>query len=112
MQDREVLSEGYRHRNKVLGPYDIFLIIGIISTNAIYSVTSGTLDIIGSVAAVTGVLCVVLVAKGSIWNYLFGLVNVSLYAFSCISLTQSFIWSKVCAFVTSKRINAISTDLK
>lgn len=80
MQDREVLSEGYRHRNKVLGPYDIFLIIGIISTNAIYSVTSGTLDIIGSVAAVTGVLCVVLVAKGSIWNYLFGLVNVSLYA--------------------------------
>lgn len=80
MQDREVLSEGHRHRNKVLGPYDIFLIIGIISTNAIYSVTSGTLDIIGSVAAVTGVLCVVLVAKGSIWNYLFGLVNVSLYA--------------------------------
>lgn len=80
MQDREVLSEGYRHRNKVLGPYDIFLIIGIISTNAIYSVTSGTLDIIGSFAAVTGVLCVVLVAKGSIWNYLFGLVNVSLYA--------------------------------
>lgn len=28
----------------------------------------------------SGVLCVVLVARGNIWNYLFGLVNVSLYA--------------------------------
>jgi nicotinamide mononucleotide transporter len=41
---------------------------------------TGTLDIIGSLAGITGVLCVVLVAKGSIWNYLFGVVNVSLYA--------------------------------
>ena len=42
---------------------------------------TGTLDLLGSVAAITGVLCVVLVAKGSIWNYLFGLMNVSLYAY-------------------------------
>ena len=39
------------------------------------------MDVLGSMAAITGVLCVVLVAKGSIWNYLFGLVNVSLYAY-------------------------------
>ena len=26
-------------------------------------------------------LCVVLVAKGSIWNYLFGIINVSMYAY-------------------------------
>jgi nicotinamide mononucleotide transporter len=38
-------------------------------------------DVIGSITAITGVLCVVLVAKGSIMNYLFGLVNVSLYAY-------------------------------
>ena len=38
------------------------------------------MDVLGSVAGITGVLCVVLVAKGSIWNYAFGLVNVSLYA--------------------------------
>ena len=67
--------------NKVLNAYDWFLIIGVIASNIIYSVLSGNIDIIGSVAGIAGVLCVVLVAKGSIWNYLFGLVNVSMYAY-------------------------------
>ena len=67
-------------KNKVLSLYDWFLIVGVIASNIIYSVMTGTLDVLGSVAGITGVLCVVLVAKGSIWNYLFGLVNVSLYA--------------------------------
>lgn len=67
-------------RNKVLSFYDWFLIAGVIISNVIYSVLTGTLDVMGSVASVTGVLCVVLVAKGSIWNYAFGIVNVSLYA--------------------------------
>ena len=65
---------------KILSLYDWFLIAGVIISNVIYSIMTGTLDVIGSVAGITGVLCVVLVAKGSIWNYLFGLVNVSLYA--------------------------------
>ena len=68
-------------KNKVLSYYDWFLITGVIVSNIIYSVLTGEIDVIGSVAAVAGVLCVVLVAKGSIWNYLFGLVNVSLYAY-------------------------------
>ena len=67
--------------NKVLSLYDWFLIVGVISSNVIYSMMTGTLDVLGSLAGITGVLCVVLVAKGSIWNYLFGLVNVSLYAY-------------------------------
>lgn len=67
--------------NKVLSLYDWFLIAGVIASNIIYSLMTGTLDLLGSVAGITGVLCVVLVAKGSIWNYAFGLVNVSLYAF-------------------------------
>ena len=67
-------------KNKVLSLYDWFLIVGVIASNIIYSVMTGTLDVLGSVAGITGVLCVVLVTKGSIWNYLFGLVNVSLYA--------------------------------
>ena len=67
-------------RNKVLTGYDWFLIAGVIVTNIIYSVLTGTTDVVGSIAGITGVLCVVLVAKGSIWNYAFGLVNVSLYA--------------------------------
>lgn len=66
---------------KVLSLYDWLLIAGVISSNIIYSIMTGTLDAVGSLAGITGVLCVVLVAKGSIWNYLFGLVNVSLYAY-------------------------------
>ena len=67
--------------NKVLSLYDWFLIAGVIVFNVVYSLLTGTMDVLGSMAAITGVLCVVLVAKGSIWNYLFGLVNVSLYAY-------------------------------
>ena len=67
-------------KNKVLSLYDWFLIVGVLVSNVVYSVLTGTLDVVGSVAGITGVMCVVLVAKGSIWNYAFGLVNVSLYA--------------------------------
>lgn len=66
--------------NKLLSLYDWFLIVGVIASNILYSILSGTLDILGSIAGISGVLCVVLVAKGSIWNYAFGLINVSLYA--------------------------------
>ena len=68
-------------KNRVLNAFDWFLIAGIIATSVVYSILSKEIDVIGTVTAVTGVLCVVLVAKGSIWNYLFGLVNVSLYAY-------------------------------
>ena len=67
--------------NKVLSIYDWFLIVGVIVTNIIYSILTGSLDAVGSVASVAGVLCVVLVAKGSIWNYIFGVVNVSYVIF-------------------------------
>jgi nicotinamide mononucleotide transporter len=69
-----------KNGNKILSFYDWFLIVGVIASNAIYSLMTDTLDVLGSLASITGVLCVVLVAKGSIWNYAFGLVNVSLYA--------------------------------
>ena len=68
-------------KQRILAPYDWFLIVGVIASNVIYSVLSGTLDVVGSIAGIAGVLCVVLVAKGSIWNYLFGIVNVSMYAY-------------------------------
>ena len=67
--------------NKVLSLYDWFLIAGVIASNIIYSLLSGNVDIVGSIAGIAGVLCVVLVAKGNIWNYLFGIVNVSMYAY-------------------------------
>ena len=68
-------------KTKILSPYDWFLIIGVVASNIIYSLLSGSVDVVGSVAGIAGVLCVVLVAKGSIWNYLFGIVNVSMYAY-------------------------------
>ena len=68
-------------KNKILSAYDWFLIVGVIFSNILYSLLSGNVDIVGSAAGIAGVLCVVLVAKGSIWNYVFGVVNVSLYAY-------------------------------
>jgi nicotinamide mononucleotide transporter len=64
-----------------LKPFDWFLIIGIIALNIIHSILQKEIDLIGSVAGISGVICVVLVAKGNILNYFFGLINVSLYAY-------------------------------
>ncbi len=69
----------FNHIN-TLKPFDWLLIGGIILVNFLYAILEQELDVIGSLAAVTGVVCVVLVAKGNIFNYLFGFVNVSLYA--------------------------------
>ncbi len=60
--------------------YSLFLVFGVIISNLIYSVLTHQVDLLGSVAGISGVICVVLAARGSIWNYLFGVVNVSLYA--------------------------------
>ena len=68
-------------KNKVLSFYDFFLIAGVIASNIAYSVLSGSIDAVGSIAGIAGVICVVLVAKGSIWNYAFGIINVSMYAY-------------------------------
>jgi nicotinamide mononucleotide transporter len=63
-----------------LKPFDWFLILGVVASNIIHMILTGSFDIMGSLAGITGVVCVVLVAKGNIFNYLFGLINVSLYA--------------------------------
>lgn len=67
-------------KHRILSSYDIFLIAGVVVCNAVYSFLCRDFDLVGSLASIAGVLCVVLVAKGSIWNYLFGVINVSLYA--------------------------------
>lgn len=68
------------NKTKVLNWFDWFLIFGVIVSNLTYMILTKSNDWLGAVASIAGLLCVVLVAKGSIWNYLFGLVNVSLYA--------------------------------
>lgn len=62
-------------------PYEWFLLITIITLNIVVSVLTGEPELLSSVAAISGVLCVVLVAKGHISNYLFGLIQTSLYAY-------------------------------
>lgn len=74
-------------KTRVLNLFDWLLIIGIIATSIVYSILSNEIDAIGSITAITGVLCVVLVAKGNIMNYLFGLINVSLYAYVSFNAT-------------------------
>ncbi|MEN6618460.1 MAG: nicotinamide riboside transporter PnuC [Rikenellaceae bacterium] len=71
----------YLKKLNTLKPFDWFLIIGIVTLNIIYSVLQGEIDFIGSVAGISGVICVVLVARGNILNYFFGMINVSLYAY-------------------------------
>lgn len=67
-------------RINTLSPFDWFLISGVIVSNILHMLLTDSFDLMGSAAAITGVVCVVLVARGNIINYFFGLVNVSLYA--------------------------------
>ncbi len=68
-------------KRSTLNLFDWFLIIGIIATTLICNWLKNEIDIMGSIAGITGVVCVVLVAKRSIWNYIFGIVNVLLYGY-------------------------------
>lgn len=45
-------------------------------------------SVLGIISSLTGMLCVVLVAKGKISNYYFGVINVALYAY--LSYQQGF----------------------
>ena len=66
-------------KNSTLNWFDWFLIIGIIVTSLISNVNG--IDVLGTAAGISGVVCVVLVAKRSIWNYPFGILNVLLYGY-------------------------------
>jgi nicotinamide mononucleotide transporter len=59
------------------------LIIGILIANAVVSVVTNDVNWIGILAAVAGVFCVVLTAKGHISCYYWGFVNIAAYAFIC-----------------------------
>jgi nicotinamide mononucleotide transporter PnuC len=63
-----------------LKPFDWLLILGILFLSIFYSILQKEFDIPGTIAAITGVVCVVLTARGNIMNYLFGAVNVMLFA--------------------------------
>ena len=62
-------------------PYEWFLLITIVSLNFVVFVVTGEWEALSTIATVSGVLCVVLVAKGHMSNYIFGLIQVSLYTY-------------------------------
>jgi len=62
-------------------PFEWFLILFIIGLNILYAVLIGDIAWIPLIASISGVICVVLVAKGHIANYIFGLIQVSLYVY-------------------------------
>lgn len=66
---------------RFFSPYEWFLLITIIALNFVVFFITGEWDALSAIATVSGVLCVVLVAKGHISNYLFGLIQVSLYTY-------------------------------
>ncbi len=66
---------------KSLNLYDVSLMAGIIAVTVIYSIITHDVDALAMVSAICGVINVVLCAKGSIYNYAFGLVYCATYAF-------------------------------
>lgn len=56
----------------------VFMLVALMYTSYLWHDTP-----ISIICTITGVLCVVLVAKGDIWNYFWGVINVSLYAYIC-----------------------------
>jgi len=57
------------------------LILLIVGLNIFYSILIHDIAWIPTIASISGVVCVVLVAKGHISNYVFGLIQVSLYVY-------------------------------
>ncbi len=67
-------------KTSTLKPFDIFIIVTTIGSALAYSLIRGQFELLGTVALMMGVTGTVLSAKRSIWNFLFGAVNVTLYA--------------------------------
>ena len=62
-------------------PFDYVLILGVLTTTLLYSWLTHEFDTLGFIASMTGLINVVLVARGKISNYIFGIVNVALLAY-------------------------------
>ncbi|HKM31745.1 MAG: nicotinamide mononucleotide transporter [Bacteroidales bacterium] len=66
---------------RFFSPYEWFLLTTIVALNFLVFIVTGEWEVLSTVATISGVLCVVLVAKGHLSNYVFGLIQVSLYTY-------------------------------
>lgn len=71
---------------------ETFFIVSIIVLNIVIAQITGRWSVLPIVASITGVVCVVLGAKGHILNYLFGLIMISCYVYLS---WQSRFWGEV-----------------
>lgn len=66
---------------RTLGGFDWFLILGTTAVSIASSLLGDGWDTIGFIVAVTGIINLVLCAKGNIWNYAFGIVYNAIYVY-------------------------------
>lgn len=64
-----------------LNAFDYFLIIGTTIVSIVSSLLGEGWDTLGFIVAVTGIVNLVLCAKGNIWNYAFGIVYNAIYVY-------------------------------
>ena len=61
--------------------FDWFLILGTTLVSVASSLLGDGWDTLGFIVAVTGIINLVLCAKGNIWNYLFGIIYNAIYVY-------------------------------
>ena len=66
---------------RTLNPFDWFLILGTTIVSIASSLLGEGWDTLGFIVAVTGIINLVLCAKGNIWNYAFGIVYNAIYVY-------------------------------
>jgi len=64
-----------------LNGFDWFLILGTTVVSILSSLLGEGWDTLGFIVAVTGIVNLVLCAKGNIWNYIFGIVYNAIYVY-------------------------------
>ena len=64
-----------------LNGFDWFLILGTTAVSIASSLLGEGWDTLGFIVAVTGIVNLVLCAKGNIWNYLFGIIYNAIYVY-------------------------------
>ena len=66
---------------RTLNWFDWFLILGTTAVSIASSLLGDGWDTLGFIVAVTGIINLVLCAKGNIWNYLFGIIYNAIYVY-------------------------------
>ena len=68
-------------QTRILNWFDWFLILGTTVVSIASSLLGEGWDTLGFIVAVTGIINLVLCAKGNIWNYLFGIIYNAIYVY-------------------------------